>query len=104
MSEITTHVLDAVLGKPAVAISVRLEQQTATGWLSIADAATDNDGRCKELCHNASEGTYRLTFATTDYFHRNQRTSLYPEISISFNVDGIARYHIPILLSDNSFT
>jgi 5-hydroxyisourate hydrolase len=32
------------------------------------------------------------------------RNSIYPEISITFICDGVAHYHLPLLLSDNSYT
>jgi 5-hydroxyisourate hydrolase len=104
MSAITSHVLDAVLGKPASGIAVRLEKQTAAGWNGLSESVTDGDGRCRELCPNASNGVYRLTFAVGVYFERHNRSSIYPEISIAFVVDGEHHYHIPLLLSDNSYT
>ena len=104
MSEITTHVLDAVLGKPAAAIAVRLERLESSTWTTVAQGTTDTDGRCRDLAHNSGAGTYRLTFATAAYFDLHQRSSIYPEVAISFFVDGASRYHIPLLLSDNSYT
>ena len=104
MSAITTHVLDAVLGKPATGIAVRLEKQTTAGWLIIGESATNRDGRCLDLCTNADQATFRLTFATAAYFAKLNRNSIYPEITITFVVDGITHYHIPLLLSDNSYT
>ena len=103
MSEITTHVLDAVLGKPASGIAVQLHILTPTGWSTVADGMTDQDGRCRDLCRQSQPGTCRLTFITAEYFHRNNRSSIYPEVAISFLVDGVSRYHIPLLLSDNSY-
>lgn len=104
MSAITTHVLDAVLGKPAAGMAVRLEKQTPAAWISVAEGATDGDGRCRDLCHDGSDGAYRLTFAVDAYFERNGRISIYPEITIAFLVGGDPHYHIPLLLSDNSYT
>ena len=104
MSSITTHVLDAVLGKPAEGILVRLEKQTAGGWTRLSEGATDHDGRCRDLCHDGGNGVYRLTFAVEDYFAGHARISIYPEIVIPFHVDGKHHYHIPVLLSDNSYT
>lgn len=104
MSAITTHVLDAVLGKPASGIAVRLKQQTPAGWTSLGESSTDGDGRCRDLCPDASAGAYRLIFAVDAYFARLGRISIYPEISIAFVVDGEHPYHIPLLLSDNSYT
>jgi 5-hydroxyisourate hydrolase len=109
MSAITTHVLDAVLGKPAAGISVRLERleqdrRKAGRWAPVSAEETDKDGRCRNLALHAPAGTYRLTFATAAYVKHLGRTSIYPEISIEFQCDGDARYHIPLLLADNSYT
>lgn len=104
MSEITTHVLDAVLGRPAAGVAVRLELREGNGWTIIAQAATDADGRCHDLARDADAGLYRLVFDTGSYLARLQRSSIYPVISITFACDGKARYHLPLLLSDNSYT
>jgi 5-hydroxyisourate hydrolase len=104
MSAITTHVLDAVLGKPASDIAIRLEQHLNNDWITIGESITDSDGRCRDLCPDASGGTYRLTFAVGQYFDRQGRVSIYPEIVVTFRVDGQHHYHIPLLLSDNSYT
>jgi 5-hydroxyisourate hydrolase len=114
--------LDAVLGKPAAGISVRLEKLPAAGglrfqrrrwdtracapgdWIEAASGVTDADGRCRDLAQDAAAGLYRLTFDTGAYLARMGRTSIYPEISITFTCDGEAHYHLPLLLSDNSYT
>jgi hypothetical protein len=63
MSAITTHVLDAVLGKPAAGVAVRLEQLEGGGWIrALRASATDADGRCRDLAQDAPAGDYRLTF------------------------------------------
>ncbi len=104
MSSISTHVLDTVLGKPASGIAVRLEQHRDDGWALLAEGATDTDGRCRNLTDHAVAGTYRLIFQTTGYFHSQKRTSIYPEISVTFHCHGDLHYHLPLLLSDNSYT
>jgi 5-hydroxyisourate hydrolase len=104
MSAITTHILDSVLGKPAGGIAVRLEQRTAEGWITSGESATDSDGRCRDLCPDTGAGTYRLIFSVGLYFEQRGRFSIYPEITITFLVDGEHHYHIPLLLSDNSYT
>jgi 5-hydroxyisourate hydrolase len=45
-----------------------------------------------------------LIFQTTGYFHSQKRTSIYPEISVTFHCHGDLHYHLPLLLSDNSYT
>jgi 5-hydroxyisourate hydrolase len=104
MSAITTHVLDAVRGKPAAGIAMHLEKQLTAGWDTIAQSETDPDGRCRDLCPTASQGVYRLTFLVGAYFEHHGRSSIYPEISITFEIDGEHHYHLPLLLSDNSYT
>lgn len=104
MSRITTHLLDTVLGKPAAGVAIRLEVKRGDEWTPVADAATDADGRCSDLAKNAVAGVYRLTFDTRSYLAVNGRSSIYPEISITFICAGDAHYHLPVLLSDNSYT
>lgn len=104
MSVITTHVLDAVLGKPASRIAVRLEKREGNTWVTKGAGATHADGRCRGLASRAPEGIYRLIFGTGDYLERNGREGLYPEISITFECNGKEPYHLPLLLSDNSYT
>jgi 5-hydroxyisourate hydrolase len=104
MSAITTHVLDAVLGKPAAGIAIRLEKREGGGWTAVASGVTDADGRCRGLAQDAAQGTYRLSFETGDYLSSIGRTSIYPEIAITFQCGGTGNYHLPLLLSDNSYT
>jgi 5-hydroxyisourate hydrolase len=104
MSNITTHVLDTVLGKPAAGIVLRLEKQDLDCWTQIAQSQTDNDGRCQSLAPQATPGVYRLTFTIGPYLSPQGRTSIYPEITITFHCGNDAHYHLPLLLSDNSYT
>jgi 5-hydroxyisourate hydrolase len=104
MSGITTHVLDTVLGKPAAGIAVHLHKHKDDAWIDIAASATDADGRCRDLTPDAPAGVYRLIFNTGDYLNRQGRMSIYPEICITFQCSGEAHYHLPLLLSDNSYT
>ncbi|HEY1985761.1 MAG TPA: hydroxyisourate hydrolase [Terracidiphilus sp.] len=104
MSAITTHVLDTALGKPAAGIAVHLELREHDAWIAIAESATDADGRCRNLAPEASAGLYRLIFHTGAYFSSQGRATIYPEISVTFRCSGEAHYHLPLLLSDNSYT
>ena len=104
MSRISTHVLDTVLGKPAAGVPVILEKQEHQGWTEISRAETDPDGRCSKLSNEATSGLHRITFHITEYFSHQGRKTIYQEISISFQCDGVSHYHLPLLLSDNSYT
>ena len=49
-SPITTHVLDVSIGKPAEGVPVVLEvEEVGTGWKQLGRAATDKDGRLRDL-------------------------------------------------------
>jgi 5-hydroxyisourate hydrolase len=104
MSGISTHVLDVVLGKPAAGIAVKLEKREESTWALIRESATDVDGRCGNLANDAGPGQYRLTLATGAYLEQQGRGSIYPEICIAFNCGDGQHYHLPLLLSDNSYT
>lgn len=104
MSAITTHVLDTVPGKPATGVAVQLEKHTAAGWVTAGQGVTDSDGRCRDLCHDGSAGEYRLTFAVGAYFAAQERVSIYGEVSFVVSVVDGSHYHLPLLLSDHSFT
>ena len=105
MSQVTTHVLDAAFGTPAVGVGVTLDRQTPDGWSEVGGGATDADGRIAELGPDRAEaGVYRLTFATGDYFEATRRPSFYPEVQITFRVSGTEHYHVPLLLSPFAYS
>jgi 5-hydroxyisourate hydrolase len=104
MSGISTHVLDTATGKPAAGVAVRLETKQSGTWRTVAEGATDADGRCKPLAESATAGEYRIVFLTAKYFSERGRRSLYPEIAVTFTCDGEGHYHLPVLLSDNGYT
>jgi len=104
MSGISTHVLDTALGKPAAGVAVRLEKKEGEAWVVVGSSNTDSDGRCRDLLPNAAAGVFRLTFATGEYFQTMGRESIYPEIAVTFKTSGVAHYHLPLLLTDNSYT
>lgn len=104
MSAISTHVLDTVLGRPAGGVQVRLERRDGNDWILLASSQTDADGRCRDLLSHADKGAYRLVFSTAEYFTAQGRTTLFVEVPIHFLCDGESHYHLPLLLSDHSYT
>lgn len=116
MSKITTHVLDNVTGRPAAGIFVRLFRflggwvgegagRILSGeWIEVSSGVTDSEGRCSNLRSDAEAGIYRITFEAGAYFSQRNRVTIYPEISVTFDCDGASHYHLPLLLSDNSYT
>ncbi len=104
MTGITTHILDTSLGKPATGIGVSLEKREDDSWLLVAQSSTNADGRCQDLSAEPPSGVYRLTFSVGEYFKRQHRSTIYPEISVLFECRDGAHYHLPLLISDNSYT
>jgi 5-hydroxyisourate hydrolase len=103
MTAISTHVLDTALGRPAAGINIWIERREGETWNKIASSETDADGRCRELA-NAVEGVYRITFFSGEYLSRLGRSSIFQEISVLFSCAGETHFHLPLLLSDNSYT
>ena len=101
MSLVTTHVLDTVTGLPARGVAVRLEGRDVT-----AEARTDDDGRVRELGPARLErGTYRVVFATGDWFAAQRRETFYPEVVVTFTVDDPDDHlHVPLLLSPYAYS
>jgi 5-hydroxyisourate hydrolase len=102
MSQISTHILDTSVGRPAPGVAVELSQ----GDRVVASGVTDADGRLMELGPDRLEtGTYRLRFATGEYFRQTGRETFYPSVSIDFSVgDPDEHFHVPLLISPFGFS
>jgi 5-hydroxyisourate hydrolase len=97
---ITTHILNLETGKPAA--HVRVSLHNASGGFAIASAVTDDDGRIFQWdeTFELQDDIYHLKFAVGDWYAQQGRSSFYPEVKISFQVDkSQAHYHIPLLLN-----
>ncbi|MGW0039625.1 hydroxyisourate hydrolase [Gordonia sp. NPDC003376] len=103
MSGLSTHVLDATSGAPAVGMSVIL--QDAAGG-ELASGVTDADGRIGQVTTDALvPGIYHLVFETGEWFSDNDIEAFYPEIDICFTVDDADRHHhVPVLLSPFAYS
>jgi 5-hydroxyisourate hydrolase len=78
---ISTHVLDAALGRPAAGVAVELERPDGTR----SAAVTDDDGRV-------------TPFAGAAYFAATGQTGFYPEVTVAFRLDpGREHHHVPLL-------
>jgi 5-hydroxyisourate hydrolase len=95
MSQVTTHVLDTALGRPAAGVDVTLEQDGTV----VARGTTDPDGRVGDLGPDRLDpGTYRLRFDTADH------SAFFPEVLITFAVEDGTHLHVPLLLSPHGYT
>ena len=104
---LSTHVLDATSGRPAVGVGVLLETYHDGSWVEVAAGLTDDDGRLKQWLpdHLPGVGTHRLLFDTGAYFTRERVSSFYPAITITFVIDQANQhYHVPLLLSPFAYS
>jgi 5-hydroxyisourate hydrolase len=117
MATLSTHVLDAALGRPADGVRIRLEHTDlehtdsvsgapgAAGSPLTAEGVTDADGRVGKLGPDLVPGTYRLTFEVGEYFGRHGTTAFYPRVDITFTVtEPDQHYHVPVLLSPFAYS
>jgi 5-hydroxyisourate hydrolase len=106
MSTLSTHVLDAASGQPAVGVRVTLDRREGGGWRPLGEGVTDDDGRVRDLAAGGlGAGAHRLVFATGEYFAASGQTGFYPEVSVVFEVtDPNRHYHVPLLLSPYAFS
>ncbi|MBD8141392.1 MULTISPECIES: hydroxyisourate hydrolase [unclassified Frigoribacterium] len=103
MSHVTTHVLDAALGRPAADVPVALYDARGT---ELATGVTNADGRVPELGPDALPAAdYRLVFETAAYFAAAGRDTFYPRVTIDFTLaDESSHYHVPVLLSPFAYS
>jgi len=104
MSTISTHILDTSRGRPAAGVEVKLEALNAgERWSPLAQAQTDKDGRVNAFALSEPQlpaGAYRLVFAVGGYFEALKQETFYPEVTVSFRVEGgPEHYHVPLLIS-----
>ncbi|MCW0215017.1 MAG: hydroxyisourate hydrolase [Pseudonocardia sp.] len=102
MPGISTHVLDAALGRPAAGVPVSLT--TPDG--AVHAGVTDDDGRVGDLLTGElTAGTHRVTFDTAAYFAASGQDGFFPEVTLAFTVDPQrGHHHVPLLLSPFSYT
>ncbi|MEJ2866301.1 hydroxyisourate hydrolase [Actinomycetospora sp. OC33-EN08] len=104
---LSTHVLDAVTGRPAPDLALTVEQRDGSGaWQLVGHARTDADGRARDLLDaDRPAAVYRLTFDTGAFFAAAGRDTFYPEVSVVFTVSSPGdHHHVPLLLSPFAYS
>ena len=98
---VSTHVLDAVTGRPAAGVAVRL----LAGDGAVAEGVTDEDGRCRLVDGPTASGAHRLVFDTGTWFAAREVVTFYPEVTLTFAVvDPGQHHHVPLLLSPFAYS
>jgi 5-hydroxyisourate hydrolase len=98
---VSTHVLDAVLGRPATGIAVRLFVAADL----VGEGVTDRDGRCWLTEAATAIGPHRLVFTTGPWFTEQGRETFWPEVVLTFAVrEPAEHHHVPLLLSPFAYS
>lgn len=101
---LSTHVLDAGAGRPAVGVAVTLQRRAGDDWEPVASETTDGDGRIKAL-GEPGVGVHRISFDTGRYFAAQDVPTFYPQVDVVFEVtDPDEHYHVPLLLSPYAYS
>jgi 5-hydroxyisourate hydrolase len=106
---LSTHVLDAALGRPAPGVALVLRRVDESPDVDVG-GLTDDDGRYRfpgaaSGGVDLPAGVYRLTFDTGAYFAATGQSGFYPEVSVTFEItDPGAHHHVPLLLSPFAFS
>ena len=105
-SHVTTHILDTGAGRPAAGVAVSLWAAGPDGWDRVGEGTTDADGRVGSLGpEQLTRGTYRIDFATGDYFAATGTETFFPSVSLTFALtDAAQHYHVPLLLSPFAYS
>ncbi len=100
-TQITTHVLDTAIGRPAARVPVRLDAFSEGEWHELGRGLTDDDGRIGRLGPDTvPAGRYRVVFDTAAYFAARDAISFFPEVAVVFDLWSTdEHFHIPLLLS-----
>ncbi|RFU20225.1 hydroxyisourate hydrolase [Geodermatophilus marinus] len=98
---VSTHVLDAALGRPAAGLVVRL----LAADRELAAGVTDDDGRCRLAEGPTAAGPHRLVFDTGPWFAARGRETFWPEVVLAFAVrEPAEHHHVPLLLSPFAYS
>jgi len=98
---VSTHVLDAVAGRPAAGMAVQLLGPDGV----VASGTTDTDGRCRLTEEPTAAGPYRLVFATGEWARTQGGETFWPEVVLTFAVRQPAEHHhVPLLLSPFAYS
>ena len=107
MSQITTHILDTMQGRPADGVTIILYEKHPKGWNEIAKGITNNDGRITTLLKKdvvLKHGIYKMKFETQPYFVQQNIQTFYPYVEIIFDITSDEHYHIPLLISPYGYS
>ena len=107
---LTTHVLDAAVGRPAAGVAVALFEVGGSQPEPLATAVTDAQGRTAQpLLHGAPLriGQYELRFDIGSYFTATApgQPPFLGMVPVRFGIaEAEAHYHVPLLVSPGAYS
>jgi 5-hydroxyisourate hydrolase len=106
MTLIAAEVMDGIYGQIADAVPARLDRAGASEWVTVASASTGADGRVSDWsCPPFSQGIYRLTLGSANYFASLGMSTAFPEIQVTFRAaSDTSRCHVKVVLSPYSYS
>ncbi|SDG02559.1 5-hydroxyisourate hydrolase [Blastococcus aurantiacus] len=99
MSTFSTHVLDAVLGRPAAGMDVALALPDG----STIALRTDDDGRAR-VDADLPAGEHSVRFGTGSWFADQQRDTFFPAVTVIVALPDGEHTHVALLLSPFAYT
>jgi 5-hydroxyisourate hydrolase len=110
MAVLSSHFLDGTNGTHAAAVGVTLVHiDVAEGRQTVFSAFSDDGGRFTHDVDAIAGGKYEMLIASGAYFEGQllprDSAQILEEIVIRFTMpDPEARYHIPVIISPNSYS
>ena len=110
MAVLSSHFLDGTNGTHAAAVGVTLIHiDVAEGRQTVFSAFSDDGGRFTYDVDAIAGGKYEMLIASGAYFEGQvlprESVQILEEIVIRFTMlDPEARYHIPVIMSPNSYS
>ena len=109
---VTTHVLDTALGRPAAGIGYRLYRIDGEARTPVAEGVTNADGRAPAPIltpQTIRPGPYVLVYDVATYHRGTGLTLTDPpfldQVELRFNISATDQhYHVPLLLSPFGYT
>ena len=107
---LTTHVLDAAVGRPAAGVAVALFEVGGGEAVPLAAAVTDGQGRTAQpLLHGAPlrMGVYELRFDIGSYYagRAAEGPPFLGVVPVRFGIaEPEAHYHVPLLVSPGAYS
>merc|ERR1711971_744015 len=92
------------LPRPAAGVAITMSRMGGVNqaWTKVASRLTNEDGRASAFLtwEQFTPGTYKMHFATGQYFRGQEIESFYPYAEVVFEIkDPSKHYHIPLLLN-----